>query len=498
MSEKSASENFIILPKRTEPRHMSGLFHAIIVLMKKALYRKYRPKCLSEVVGQPQVTDILKKALSSDNFSHAYLFIGPRGCGKTSVARIFAHEVNKFNYELEDDYVDIIEIDAASNTGVDNIRELREKANIAPTSGKYKVYIIDEVHMLSKSAFNALLKTLEEPPKHVIFIMATTDAEKVPVTITSRSQVFTFQLADQEIMFNHLKTIAESEKIDIDDNALRIIVKRGGGSFRDTLSLLDQIMNFSDEKITKELIESILGLPQEEMLVDLLEKYSSGDIISITKSLKQLLNTGLKATTLTEELINLIIENPNPAYLSLLSKLIEVKSPFEDAKLLVALTQNLQAAPMAKIVSEPKPEKPAPTPVNPIIEARSEMPKKVEEKAPEKAPEPIFSTTLIPPENFDWNTFCETIEKNDSGLAAQIKKLDHELKDSVLHIYTTSGTTLRILTARKQILTEYAGLRVEIHKSDKNSANNAAQFQKISDIMGSVEEVNKNGGEIPF
>lgn len=424
--------------------------------MKKALYRKYRPKCLSEVVGQPQVTDILKKALFSDNFSHAYLFVGPRGCGKTSVARIFAHEVNKFNYELEDDYVDIIEIDAASNTGVDNIRELREKANIAPTSGKYKVYIIDEVHMLSKSAFNALLKTLEEPPKHVIFIMATTDAEKVPVTITSRSQVFTFQLADQEIMFNHLKTIAESEKIDIDNDALKIIVKRGGGSFRDTLSLLDQIMNFSDEKITKELIESILGLPQEEMLVDLLKKYSSGDIISITKSLKQLLNTGLKATTLTEELINLIIENPNPAYLSLLSKLIEVKSPFEEAKLLVALTQNLQAAPIAKIVSEPKPE------------------------------------------NFDWNTFCKTIEKNDSGLAAQIKKLDHELKDSVLHIYTTSGTTSRILTTRKQILTEYAGLRVEIHKSDKNSANNATQFQKISDIMGSVEEVNKNGGEIPF
>ena len=424
--------------------------------MKKALYRKYRPKCLSEVVGQPQVTDILKKALSSDNFSHAYLFVGPRGCGKTSVARIFAHEVNKFNYELEDDYVDIIEIDAASNTGVDNIRELREKANIAPTSGKYKVYIIDEVHMLSKSAFNALLKTLEEPPKHVIFIMATTDAEKVPVTITSRSQVFTFQLADQEIMFNHLKTIAESEKINIDDDALRIIIKRGGGSFRDTLSLLDQIMNFSDEKITKELIESILGLPQEEMLVDLLEKYSSGDIISITNSLKQLLNTGLKAATLTEELINLIIENPNPAYLSLLSKLIEVKSPFEEAKLLVALTQNLQAAPIAKIVSEPKPE------------------------------------------NFDWNTFCETIEKNDSGLAAQIKKLDHELKDSVLHIYTTSGTTSRILTTRKQILTEYAGLRVEIHKSDKNSTNNATQFQKISDIMGSVEEVNKNGGEIPF
>ena len=158
----------------------------------KALYRKYRPTKLADVIGQERVTKPLENALKSGKFSHAYLFTGPRGCGKTSVARIFAHEVNKFKYEIEDSYVDIIEIDAASNTGVDNIRDLREKAVIAPTEGKYKVYIIDEVHMLSKAAFNALLKTLEEPPKSVIFIMATTDAYKVPVTITSRAQVFNF------------------------------------------------------------------------------------------------------------------------------------------------------------------------------------------------------------------------------------------------------------------------------------------------------------------
>ena len=153
----------------------------------KALYRRYRPKTLSEVVGQEQITSVLEKAIKNGKIAHAYLFIGPRGTGKTSVARILAHQINDFDYELEDDYLDIIEIDAASNTGVDNIRDLRERAIIAPTKGKYKVYIIDEVHMLSKSAFNALLKTLEEPPEHVIFIMATTDAHKVPVTITSRS-----------------------------------------------------------------------------------------------------------------------------------------------------------------------------------------------------------------------------------------------------------------------------------------------------------------------
>ena len=231
--------------------------------MAKALYRKYRPKSLSEVVGQEQITKTLASSLAQDKISHAYLFVGPRGTGKTSVARIFAHEVNGFNYEIEDDYVDIVEIDGASNRGIDNIRELREKAAIAPTSGKYKVYIIDEVHMLTKEAFNALLKTLEEPPAHVIFIMATTDAYKVPITITSRAQTFTFKLADDKTMFDFLKSVAEKEKIKIDDAALKIVVKRGGGSFRDSLSLLDQISTLSKDKITKDLVISAMGWRQQ-------------------------------------------------------------------------------------------------------------------------------------------------------------------------------------------------------------------------------------------
>ena len=211
----------------------------------KNLYRRYRPLKLEDVVGQEQVIKPLAKikplanSLKSGKVSHAYLFIGPRGCGKTSVARILAHEINDFKYELEDDYIDIIEIDGASNRGIDNIRELREKVMIAPTTGKYKVYIIDEVHMLTKEAFNALLKTLEEPPAHAVFIMATTDAYKVPVTITSRAQVYTFKLADSQVMFDFLYSVAKQEKINIDEDALKIIVKRSGGSFRDALSLLD-------------------------------------------------------------------------------------------------------------------------------------------------------------------------------------------------------------------------------------------------------------------
>ena len=215
--------------------------------MGKALYRKYRPTALADVIGQDQVVKPLQEAIKSGNFSHAYLFTGPRGCGKTSVARIFAHEVNNFKYELEDSYIDIIEIDAASNTGVDNVRELREKAIIAPTEAKYKVYIIDEVHMMSKPAFNALLKILEEPPEHVIFLLATTNPEKVPVTILSRVQNYVFKLANPEIMQEHLEKIAKKEKIDITPEAIKIIVARGGGSFRDSISLLDQISNISTQ-----------------------------------------------------------------------------------------------------------------------------------------------------------------------------------------------------------------------------------------------------------
>ena len=183
--------------------------------MGQALYRKYRSKSFSEVIGQEPITDTLSKALKSDRISHAYLLTGPKGVGKTSVARIIAHEVNKLPYKGEAMHLDIIEIDAASNRRIDEIRDIREKVHIAPTSAKYKVYIIDEVHMLTKEAFNALLKTLEEPPEHCIFILATTEAHKLPETIISRTQRFNFKPVEKDKAISRLKSIAKMEKIDI-------------------------------------------------------------------------------------------------------------------------------------------------------------------------------------------------------------------------------------------------------------------------------------------
>ncbi|MEO8691538.1 MAG: DNA polymerase III subunit gamma/tau, partial [Candidatus Saccharimonas sp.] len=226
----------------------------------ETLYRKYRPKSLDEVVGQLHITNILKKALKAGNIAHAYLLTGPRGVGKTSIARILAHEINSLTYSDESTHLDIIEIDAASNNSVEDIRDLRSKVMIAPSSAKKKIYIIDEVHMLSKSAFNALLKTLEEPPSHVVFILATTDADKLPSTILSRVQRFNFRAIGEADIKLHLQSVAKSESIKIDDDALALISHNADGAIRDALSALDQVKSLSSDSITLEQVEQVLGV----------------------------------------------------------------------------------------------------------------------------------------------------------------------------------------------------------------------------------------------
>jgi DNA polymerase III subunit gamma/tau len=269
--------------------------------MGKALYRKYRSKTLGEIVGQEHITTTLSSALKSGAISHAYLFTGPRGVGKTSIARILAHEINGLSYDEKASHLDIIEIDAASNRRIDEIRELRERVHISPANAKYKVYIIDEVHMLTKEAFNALLKTLEEPPAHAVFILATTEAHKLPETIISRTQRYTFKPIDPASAAAHLKSIASTENIDISDEALQLIAEHGDGSFRDSISLLDQARN-KQGRLELDDVRTMLGIAPSEAIRELVALISGGEMNSLSVTLRSLYDQGYHAAGLTKQL----------------------------------------------------------------------------------------------------------------------------------------------------------------------------------------------------
>lgn len=225
-----------------------------------ALYRKYRPKAFKDVVGQDHIVKVLEGSVRSDKPAHAYLFSGSRGTGKTSVARILAKELG-----VSDN--DLVEIDAASNRGIDDIRELRDGVRVNPFDSDYKVYLIDEVHMLTKEAFNALLKTLEEPPPHVIFILATTEIDKLPETVISRCQQFSFKKPSEEVLKHTTLDVARKEGYVIEPSGAELIALLGDGSFRDALGILQKVMGFSkDKKITREEIEEITGAPKAELI----------------------------------------------------------------------------------------------------------------------------------------------------------------------------------------------------------------------------------------
>ena len=310
--------------------------------MGQALYRKYRSKSLDEIIGQDHITSTLNQAIKSGRISHAYLLTGPKGVGKTSVARILAHEINNLPYTDDSSHIDIIEIDAASNRRIDEIRELREKVYVAPTSAKYKVYIIDEVHMLTKEAFNALLKTLEEPPAHVVFILATTDAHKLPETIVSRTQRFSFKPVDKQLVIDHLKYIAKQEKINVTDEALELLAEHGEGSFRDSISLFDQASS-RGTKIEADDIRQLLGVPPLSLIQAIVTQLSNNaDISSIANTLTDLYNQGYQATSIAKQLSQImrqaLLDNqlllPADRLLSLLSLLITVPAAHDPERLL--------------------------------------------------------------------------------------------------------------------------------------------------------------------
>ena len=248
--------------------------------MFQALYRKYRPQTFNDIVGQNHIVSVLKNTIDKNQISHAYLFYGSRGTGKTSIAKIFANEVNG-NEIYQKENVDIIEIDAASNNGVDEVRDIKEAIKFLPTEGKYKVYIVDEVHMLTTAAFNALLKTLEEPPAHVIFILATTEIHKIPATILSRCQRFEFKNLSQEQLIDRLKYISEKECLVIEDAAIEKIATLAKGGLRDAISILDQVSNYSEQITLNHILEVTSSISED----DILEFYKGLLQGDVTKSL---------------------------------------------------------------------------------------------------------------------------------------------------------------------------------------------------------------------
>lgn len=464
----------------------------------QSLYRKYRSRSLDEIVGQEHITTLLSRAIASDNISHAYLMTGPHGVGKTSIARILAHEINRLPYKDDATHLDIIEIDAASNNGVEDVRELRERVHVAPSSASYKVYIIDEVHMLSKQAFNALLKTLEEPPAHVVFILATTDADKLPATIISRVQRFNFRTISDKKVANHLRKIADNEAIKISDEALDRIVTHGQGSFRDSITLLDQLQNIRDDEITVIDVDMAIGAPSTEIIDELLSANRSADITTIDKLLLQLEASGISAATTASSLITRLRgELPkNPTILQTIDALLEVsRSPFPYIKLLTSLAsstahgkQSSVDAPM--LTNEIKPSKPAKTPTPSSTNTPTTV--KPSTKKPTPSPPTQTASSVI----FDWDALMSRVE--DTSIRSLLTNAGHAVAEDTLTIYVGNKFNASKLSGERlaklhSALEKAGGASLTVVVSPKKQPPSDSRLSEIAAIMGGGEEVELGG-----
>ena len=477
--------------------------------MSQALYRKYRSRSLDEVLGQDHVTSILRRALEQGKIAHAYLLTGPRGVGKTSVARILAHEINHLPYNDDSSNLDIIEIDAASNNGVDDIRALREKAQVAPVSAPKKVYIIDEVHMLSKSAFNALLKTLEEPPEHVVFILATTDADRLPATILSRVQQFFFRPIPTEIMTRQLMNIAKKEGFAIEEDAARLIAERSRGGFRDGISMLDQlsILATSDQPLTANMVTEYLGLSDATMLGNLLDSYPSDDNEKVLNIFQELENSGANSIIVSHQLLSIARNRlrKNPNLIGLVQQLIEVdRHPHPDLKLLT-IFMNSNSQPTEKPVATKKdatqtaPQKPTakPTPIKPTEPAKPT--EKLTEKE-EKPTEPVKKSAAKPkktdaPLELNWEKVIERAKEKSLGLASLLQKSQWSFDGEKLTIYAGSAFYKKKLDDAKnkplisEIISEETAMDLEIDIIGEKKPPEDEKLAEIAELMGGGEEV---------
>ena len=444
--------------------------------MSKALYRKYRSTSLDTLVGQTHVTEVLKRAIAQGKVGHAYLLSGPRGVGKTSIARILAHEIIKAEYKGEDLPLDIIEIDAASNNGVDDVRDLRDKVHVAPAKATHKVYIIDEVHMLSKPAFNALLKTLEEPPEHVVFILATTNPEKLPDTIVSRTQQFRFRPISATDIAAHLRTIATNESIAIDDDALLLVAERGRGSFRDSISLLEQLSTITepDTTITRTMIEDTLGIASNTLVEQLITAALNQDIAALVARTDESHDQGIEPIILIDQLIDRLRAHiaSQPATTELIASLMTAReSSRPDITLLTALIRFAQPAPVAVVppivrktaaaLATPAPAISAPVaPPKPNTQSASSKSAKTLDVTPQSAHTPdiapapskkVIERADRPP--FNWDTLIAHVQQHHVALYSVLSKCTPEV----------DGDTLRLYTGRKFNKTKLDDSKQRVH-----------------------------------
>ena len=492
--------------------------------MSRALYRTYRSRSLDEIVGQSHITRILQRAIASGHIAHAYLLTGPRGVGKTSIARILAHEINGLPYTDESTHLDIIEIDAASNNSVEDIRDLRDKVQIAPTSSPKKIYIIDEVHMLSKSAFNALLKTLEEPPEHVVFILATTDADKLPATILSRVQRFNFRAISPRDAAKHLAFIAKQEKIAITPDALELIAEQGKGSFRDSISLLDQLRSLSDETIDRAMVAEVLGLAQDELVEGLLAAYATADIGRAAQLIDEAEAAGTPAELLAEQLLGIarqrVIEDAS--LLPLLDKLLAVpRAGWPRIALLTALASRAAppvaarhhqpspstvSEPVASYTRSPAPSSQAP-PSDPPRQktnaaASAEQPPTPSASATDHTPaeqsaSPANDETSVAsstPVDFPWEQFLDAV--GVVGARTYLTKAGHVYDGQILTIY--AGKKFAKMQIDRALPTLSAalhrlGITAEIAILATSKPPKERQKAAILAMMGGGEEITING-----
>lgn len=475
--------------------------------MGTALYRKYRSRKLNEIVGQSHVTTLLSNAIKSGKTAHAYLFTGPKGVGKTSIARILAHEINSLPYTDEAIHLDIIEIDAASNNGVEDIRDLRERVQIAPVSSLKKIYIIDEVHMLSKQAFNALLKTLEEPPEHVVFILATTDIDKVPETIISRTQRHTFRRATEPDLIKNLHSIASKEGITVDEKALGLIARHADGSFRDSVSLFDQIVSgFNGNKLTVDHVINSLGLVTDDTVQALLSATITSDIATINSMLLELESKGVPPRTTAAQLADHLRRNitDHPGYPYLIDSLLDIsRSRYPELKLLTTLSlfsqpvtkeQQPMTVTLTSTTMKAKPESNAATARNQKTSSDDQA-KKLSQ--PVNNSSAVVSTkpkTIATQSEFEWKKLLAHVRTHHVALHSVLSKCNPEIDGNTLILYTKSAfykkklDDVKYRTLLLDSLTEVGySFDIETVASAKPLKN--SQAAQVAAIMGGGEEV---------